>query len=174
MECSLWLTPPDQTPAERFLWHAIRDIRKANEIKQCPPSPHVTLVGGIEGDKVSLCEKTGRIAASLTPYEIRFEGIRWSASYFRNLFLEVMRSQRVMDAYTAAQKILGTDQRQYAPHCSLVYGELREEETKSLRTTLIEKGALKIIFPVASIELWQTDGPTQEWRLVKAFPFSGA
>ena len=78
-----------------------------------------------------------------------------------------------MSAYSIAQMILDADQKEYTPPCSLVYSELREEETKPLRTALIADGALQITFPVTGIELWQTEGFVRDWRLIKTFPFGG-
>lgn len=170
MKFSLWLRPPPQSPAERLLRKVIREIARDNGFPHFPP--HVTLVGGVEGTVADLHEKTAEIAHDLTPYEIKFEGIRFSQSYFQNLFLQVVRTPQIMAANAAAETALGTAPRkEYQPHCSLVYGDMREEEVAPLRAALLEDGILEAGFAATAVELWQTEGAVKEWRLSKVFPF---
>jgi hypothetical protein len=107
----------------------------------------------------------------LTPYEIRFDGVRFSQNYFRNMYLQVLHSREVMEANATALRSLGISREHYIPHCSPVYGDLTEEEITPLRAALIADDILAINFPVTGIELWQTEDSVENWRHIQTFPF---
>ncbi len=169
---SLWLVPPRGSSVKRILQKVICDIAEDNTFPQFPP--HVTLVEDVEGDKADLLEKTARIAQALAPFEIRFEGIRFNRDYFKNLYLQVMRTPQIMNSFAAAQSVLSAKKEEYLPHCSLMYGDMGEEESVTLRHLLLDGGILQTGFVPTGIELWQTEGPMKDWRPCKAFPFGKA
>ncbi|MSR73497.1 MAG: hypothetical protein EXS60_00330 [Candidatus Pacebacteria bacterium] len=170
MKLSLWLVPPRGSLADKALRTTIERIVTVYGALAFPP--HVTLIGGIEGDAADIKEKTAAIAARLTPYKIQLGNIESEIGYYRKLFLRVFQSKRAMESNLIAQKILRVEQGDYLPHCSLAYGDLVPSEITEIKETYIPNDlASKAGFTANLVQLWNTSKAVKDWRCIASFPF---
>ncbi len=170
MEFSLWLVPARGSPADKALRTTMEKIAEIYTTPAFPP--HVTLVGGVEGNAQDIKAKTIAIVKRLTPYEIQFGIIGSETDYYRKLFLSVAQSQQVMKANAIAQEMLGVRQGPYLPHCSLAYGDLVPSEITEIKDEYIPEGlASKAGFTASGIQLWNTSEAVKDWRPVAWFAF---
>lgn len=170
MEFSLWLVPPRGSPEDRALRTTIETIVTFYKTPAFPP--HVTLIGGVEGEEPDIKEKTATLAAQLTSYEIQFSNINSGAQYFKKLYLQVTPSSPVMKANATAQKMFDVKHGKYLPHCSLAYGDVTSQEIAEMQVKYVPKDLVsRAGFTASRIQLWDTSGAVKDWQLVRWFPF---
>lgn len=142
--------------------------------------PHVTLVGGI-GHALSLdliikeTDELARELAPLNPLALAFGSAVSGAEFYQCVFFkiasteslerarELARARFVDDSYPAADA--------YAPHVSIVYGNL-SFETGVKTSQELNRNCVKGRFVSREIALWRTQGAPDQWRHVQSFPLS--
>lgn len=162
---SLWLMP-GQELSDRLT----RIISQLSRQYTGPPfSPHVTLLGQVQGREEDVKKKTEEIAKTLRPYEIRLNGFDYFDEFFMALFIKADETQAVMEAHALAGKFFPKEnERSYMPHLSLFYGNLPVETKKSIIADLGE--ALAVSFKIRRIHLFSTSGEAEDWYEVASFP----
>jgi len=155
---SLWLMPPKD--ASRHLKRCILHLSK----RFASPAfePHVTLLGRLEGTESELRSKALILASRLTPIVIQSEEVGYLNEYFRCLFVRVVRSRSLIQAYRTAVETFGTDRLlRFMPHLSLVYADLN---TDAKLSAIQEIGAsFHFRFQARNIHLYSTMGPPEKW-----------
>jgi 2'-5' RNA ligase len=120
---SLWLVPGTETTARRQLRATI--TRLADRYEDAPVfEPHVTVVGGIDGERGALEETTRTLAARTTSLELTFGGVRWSTTRHQCVFLLVEPTLELLELRPSAQEAIGGSAEAYHPHLRLVYGDM--------------------------------------------------
>ena len=165
---SLWLLPSGEE--ERRLAKAIESLSRDPGGPRF--DPHLTLVGGLDGEEEGFIDATRRLAASLHPVILHLGDIEFGDEYYRCLYLRVGESDELTAAHREALRFLGKRKDpSFMPHVSLFYGMLEEPRRRDLRSQL--NRTFDIDCPADRLRLVATgDGPPT-WRGVCDIRLSG-
>jgi hypothetical protein len=120
---SLWLVPGTEATARRQLRATI--TRLADRYEDAPVfEPHVTVVGGIDGERGALEKTTRTLAARTTSLELTFGGVRWSTMRHQCVFIPVTPTLELLELRRSTREAFGGSTVAYHPHLSLVYGDM--------------------------------------------------
>jgi 2'-5' RNA ligase len=128
--------------------------------------PHVTLLGPIpELEEADVVAKAKEIAKMLNTLELTLGKPAIGDSFFHSVYIEVHVSEELVHAHMLALQAFGmSDDSEYKPHLSLMYGdfpiETKEKVLKSL--TLPHQNS----FTADTIYVFKTDGPATSWEQV--------
>jgi 2'-5' RNA ligase len=172
---SLWIMPLGSEAFGR-LATLISNISDAYSPKGHPSpdfDPHITLLGGIEGDEETVKEKTKKTAAELNSFDVRLDGIGQRDEYFRALFFDLKNNAYLKEANAIARKTFGLEpDPNYEPHMSVIYGRFEKEKKREMAETWCKryKG---MSFVAEWLFLYSTDGKVGEWHEVAEFRLPG-
>jgi 2'-5' RNA ligase len=132
--------------------------------------PHVTLLGGLTGNKDALAARTAQLAKLLKPNVIQLTTLDYLDEYFRCLFANAEKTPWLIDANTKARKLFHReDAPEFMPHLSLLYGDILPATKQA---AIVQLGlVLDLEFPVASVHLVSTNGEPKEWYKIGEFKF---
>jgi len=166
---SLWVVPAAGTKLSAKLSLCIAQI--SEQYRTPIFTPHVTLLGDIDGAQDDVRQKCHQLVSFLPAYKIRLGKISSNGTYFQILFSKVKETAGVMRANSFAQEIFNMSQKDYFPHLSLAYGNFSLNEIKTLKADIRQK-QIKTVgkkFVARRIELWQTEGPVADWKKIAIF-----
>ncbi len=129
--------------------------------------PHLTLLGGIEGEDLVIYEHVRTLANRLRPIIIDLQQPAYGDEYFRCLFFPVRETLELLDAHEQANVILGnTSTVTFFPHVSLLYGlfpkRVKRDILASFPTNLPKQ------FLASELKLIRTESLNpQDWHLVE-------
>lgn len=167
---SLWLVPGTETPAHRQLRATITEL--ADRVEDAPVfEPHVTVIGGIDGERVALEETTRTLAARTAPLELAFEGVRWLTTRHQCVFLSVEPTLDLMEVRRWAREAIDRSTAAYHPHLSLVYSEMYLTERRDVAQS-IDTAGLPGRITYQSLALVDTTGPESAWETLVSIPLS--
>ncbi len=164
---SLWLMPPEDSQSYRFLDSLIKDL--ASVYQTYSFEPHITLLGGIEGNADEVVAKTQELAGNISSFQAILEELGSQDNYFRAFFANAERNY-VIQANIAAQNMFGLSQK-YMPHLSLAYGHFSKEQISWLDSRVAAVDIHRGNFEVESIHVYQTQGIVSEWKRLAELPF---
>ena len=168
---SLWLVPGEETTARRQLQSTITEL--AERYEDAPVfEPHVTVIGGIDGERTALAETTRTLAARTAPLELAFEGVRWSTTRHQCVFLSVEPTLELLDLRRSTREAIGGSAAAYHPHLSLVYSEMDLPERRDVAQS-IDTAALPGSITSQALALVDTTGAESEWETLVSVPLSG-
>lgn len=99
--------------------------------------PHLTLLGGLDGEERFFARATERLAASLRPITLHLRAIEFGVAYYRSLYLRVEESDQLMAAHREALRLFGKkEDASFMPHVSLFYGTLSRDARTQIAETL--------------------------------------
>lgn len=165
-EYSLWLTLEEGTDAYSRYRDAIADLA-ASHADAPVFEPHVTVLGGIAGERETLVETTRSLASGAEPIEVTFGTIRCSTTTHQCVFRLVEPTLGLFELYEAARDAVGVPQMAYHPHLSLIYSGMGLDKRFKLAGT-IDPVALPGAGRLTALKLVATDGPVADWELVCA------
>jgi hypothetical protein len=91
---------------------------------------------------------------------------------YRRLFSAVGPTPAVLAANVAARASFAVrDGDVYEPHLSLAYADVDAAAFAGLKDAAERAGLVGLTFAVDRLELWRTEGPVPDWRLVDSFRF---
>ncbi len=163
----LWLMPTGGT-CER-----LADVINQLSQKHGGPlfEPHVTLLGGMEGEEEEICQKTMRLAQGLRPFEVQLTKPGYQESYFRCLYLHVQETPSLMEAHAQA-RIIFTQQEelQFQPHLSLLYGTYSADLKEHMIESLDSQAG--VVFEATAVHVIKaTHSQPKDWEKRTLFPF---
>jgi hypothetical protein len=164
---SLWLVPGGAAGVR--LAGRIETLARALETPVF--APHVTLVGGVVRPEREVRAACADLARALPSVTIRLGAIEARQDYFRCVVVRVAESGPLRRARVAATRALGVAATAFAPHLSLVYGDLSTGRRAAARRLAAAAG--RGGFLARRLELWRTAGEVREWRLVAAWRLEG-
>ena len=163
---ALWLTPSGKLDAR--LTQLITEL--AQEFSAPFFEPHVTLLGGIMGDRAKLVRQCEQLADSLRPFEIRLAGPGQLDDYYRSLFIHVARSPALLQANRRAREVLDcSGDPDYLPHVSLLYGSHPSEQKQSFIAKRADE--MNGTFSADRFYLIDLAGEPQDWTRIRSFLF---
>jgi 2'-5' RNA ligase len=159
---SIWLIPEGET------YDILKSIifELANTYTQIKFIPHVTLLSGFLGDPEELKIKSETLAQKISPFNLKFDSVRFFNEFFRSLFINIKSNYHLEDArYLAITEFIYSDS-DFLPHLSLAYGNFDQkifEKMKSLINTRLKKinG-----FYVNNIYLAHNDEINYKWNVI--------
>ena len=158
---ALWLVPEERAGGE------LSDLIDTLSDRYGGPRfpPHVTLLGWIIGDDISLSEKTNRLAEQFKELSVRTRGFGGDAYYFRCLYARLEKSAELLAAHDRASVAFGAGYAEgYLPHLSVAYGYLDLDEKIKVRDEL--NGSLPAQFGVNRLQLVHITVAIADWRVV--------
>ena len=162
---SLWLMPTGDV--YRRLSGVILKLSEKHSTPRF--EPHITLlpeIGGLSED--AIVEKTLQLSRIVSPFEIRLTHVNYLDQYFRCVFLRAEETTELKNANYKAQEIFGRLQDlKFMPHLSLMYGNLTPETKEQIIETIGRE--FNVIFNVANIHLFSTEGEPKDWHIIKEF-----
>lgn len=162
---SIWLMPEGGMIRERFQ-SIITELSGKYESPRF--EPHVTLIGGVNGDHKNVIAKTHEIARKIRPFFIGLTDVGVTDQYFKTLFVMAKETPELIRANKIAQEIYGTEQ-QYMPHLSLLYGNFDHYMKEGIVDSLGNTNFSDVGFPVTALHLYKTEGNVWEWYEVAKF-----
>ncbi len=163
----LWLMPTGET------YESLAGIIRHLSHQYGGPlfEPHVTLLGGMEGEEEEICHNTMRLAQGLRPFDVQLTKPGYQDSYFRCLYLHVQETPSLMEAHAQARIILNQQEElQFQPHLSLLYGtysaDLKEHMIESLESHA------GVVFEATAVHVMKAAHSTpNDWEKRALFPF---
>lgn len=183
MAYSLWLKPAAGAPLYQKLAQEI--AAQAKEHSSPAFEPHVTLLGGIDGDQDSVLATATSLAAKLQKLRLNFLDVSHGATYHRCVYILVAKEPPIMQAGQLARQEFGMEGSAdaYMPHVSLLYADLDPTaalqaqaaavqrlygEGSDYSTLLTDTG-----FTAQSLSVWYTpaeDRSLGSWKQVADLP----
>lgn len=161
---SLWLQPTRQAHAR--LADMIRQLSKQYHTPLF--EPHITLLGGLTGNRESLVVRTTQLAKLIQPNVVTLTTVDYLNEYFRCLFVNVDKTQWLAESNIRARKLFHReDAPAFMPHLSLMYGNFPPTTKQRI---IVEIGSTLVTrFEVTRLHLWSTHGAPSEWYKVQEF-----
>jgi len=161
---ALWLIPEE--PIFSLL---AREICRLSRLHSTPMfDPHITLLGGILLPEEEALAKATLSARCLKPFKVKLGEIGYLDEYFRCLFVKVVPSSPIMQAYQAACEAFGKHgDSSFVPHISLMYGEIPVRSKKGIAARVGWLSGLTC--DIRRLILYRVSGPTENWRPIKEF-----
>ena len=132
--------------------------------------PHVTLLANIDGNEKEVLEKAKVVAAESMPITLTLGALASEDEYFRALYIQIENSEQLLALHVRAGEVYGaTDDREFKPHISLLYGNYLQ----SVKEEIISN----FKFPqgdsctVNSLQVYRTEGEVSNWKKVGEFEF---
>jgi len=129
--------------------------------------PHITLLGGLDGEEQDISTKAASLTRTLTPFIVRLTTADYLDEYFRCLFVRAESNTELVNAYRLAKKEFnqtGTDS--YMPHVSLMYGNCPVVQKEAILQDIGRKFEIK--FPINRVALYRIDSNhPRDWHCVQ-------
>lgn len=170
---SIWMIPSEQVYSD--LSGLI--MKLSGEHGTPKFEPHVTLLGGIEGLSDDISLKTSELAKLIKPFKIELEGLDYFEDPLKCLFIKAKETPELIDANLKAREVFPRGINiVYAPHLSLIYGNLSKDMKETIISNLKkekEGKELAFTFDVDKIHLFSTSGEIDKWYRAREFPLTG-
>lgn len=165
---SIWIIPP------KGIKDKYSDIINKLSQKYKSPSfiPHITLLPILQGNFENIKDRIEKLVLGTKPFKIRLNTISHTDSYYKSLFINVTKSNRLDSLfetfYKSFKKVLVNVDENYMPHLSLMYGNFPEitktEIIKKLKNANFKEEFIVDRLFLVSIKL-------EEWKVIKNFRF---
>ena len=163
---ALWLEPDGELRAQL----AALILALARQFGTEPFAPHVTLLGEIARGEAETRALAAQAAASSLALSVDLVGVGAHNHFYRCLSLEVAPSADLQGAYVTATSLASmAPAHPFAPHVSLIYGDL-DPHAKRVAADLIQL-RLPLRFRAAGITVVDLAGGPSEWQRLTTFPF---
>lgn len=167
---SIWLEP--QGDLQNRLSTIIKQLSQRFDSEEF--SPHVTLLGSLEGDEIDITRKTKDLSTLLKPYIIELTGeVVCEEVWSRAMIVLAKQTPQVLQANEIARKVFNIQiQDPYVPHLSLMYTKSKSVDIEIRKNVADEfdPNLLKGSFEVTSINLCRIYEDIEKWHKVKDFP----
>lgn len=118
MPYSIFIIPPE--PIFTKLKKIIKNL--AQEFNGPVFDPHLTLIGNINVDLPELEQKVKKLASLIDNLEINLGDASFSTTYYQNVFIRVLSTEKLMQLNIEGRKLLGMSSDVFMPHISVLYG----------------------------------------------------
>ena len=144
----------------------------ATEVGNPTFMPHLTLAGHAIGNSTEIVAIAEQIAAQTEPFTITFKGFGTEHREFRFFCLLAERCNAMTQLYARVHRALpATAAETFVdwPHVSLFYGTAAARAKYPNIDSLVQRYGTELDGEqsVASISVWETNGPVESWRHVQ-------
>lgn len=165
-EYTLWLEPEGE--AHDMLQKKIAELSK--EMGTPLYKPHVTLLGDFGEDIEKIRENMKTLAQNQAPFKIAFSSIETNQDYYHSITLRCAENAELKKLNAKAQKLF-LQSKKYAPHTSLLYGDVPEALKKKMLAKIISEPLSRYSFEACSISLWRAFGTADKWKKIVKIRF---
>lgn len=166
---SLWLVDHPTSRLHQQLNNLIQEAAARYDVATF--QSHVTLLSGLNMSEDELRQRTANVASQMRPVPIRLERFGSDSAYFQRLFALVTVNDKLRPYRLLAEETFGlANNTPYWPRHSFVYGDLSPDQVQELERYIARELVLPQSFLAQNLELWRTEGPVSEWRLVHTYP----
>jgi 2'-5' RNA ligase len=170
---SLWLVPRD-ADASRY---RVIIQRLAGQLGTPQFGPHITLLAPVEACPIqTLNEAVRELATRVPPLVVHLTCAAAGHEYFRCVYALCAKDEALVAAHAAAVEALrgyhSALPSDFMPHLSFVYGDLTPDQRSATAAALQGEVAGQTV-RIDMLQLWDTQGPPADWRLVLSLPLSG-
>lgn len=132
--------------------------------------PHVTLLSSIKGMEGRVKKKVKKLAQCMKPFKVKINKASHSSSYYKCVVLELAKECEILRSREKAKGIFKIlNEREYEPHVSIVYGELKEEKRKRIVAEIdSEIGRTTMVESICLIQA-SSDMPPVKWRKIEEY-----
>ncbi len=123
--------------------------------------PHLTIISGIA---IIDTAPIDRIVEKFCILDFVVNGLGMEQDFYRSLYLDLKSNEVLGEMRLRLLREYSMTLKKYYPHISLLYGNYIVLQKEQLRS-LIEN-AVPAQINCDRIQLWNTAGPVQEWRLI--------
>jgi 2'-5' RNA ligase len=164
----LWLTPTESVL--RQLQALIDSLAREHGGRSF--EPHITLLSRLQGNATDIETRVAQLAAGFAPFALQCPTLGWSDEYYRCLYINVETDPYLVSLYNQARaEIPHAVDKDFAPHISLVYGDLAEHAKLKIVAAVQDIYPKRV--PVDRLSIYQAPGGPETWQLVKDFSFTG-
>lgn len=142
----------------------------AKEYKTFTFAPHITVLGQAADDEETAIKLMEQLTSNQKPFAVALNKVGFQDFFFRALFVLAEKTEPLLALHEKAKQIFGkpgTDE--YMPHLSLLYAEFPAEIKEKIIKEIGDEQPST--FTVSSLHLFKTEGESDQWYLVKEFPF---
>jgi len=166
MKYSILAIPPE--PVYGQLYNIIKRLSK----KHLGPlfEPHLTLLSNIDIDLNLIQEKIEKLTNNLNPFELSFDCISFSTTYFQSVFIRVKSTAELLQLNLDVKKVLDIENTVFMPHISLLYGD-HDMRTREQIATKIK--IPPVSFTINNLSIWPEVADIDKWKDIKTFYFKG-
>jgi len=169
-EYSLWLAADEETAAYRQLQATIADL--ADGQADAPVfEPHITVVGGISGERDSLRDTLETLGSHRAPIEVAFASVRWSTTRHQCVFLLAEPTLELFELHTSARDAVDASKDAYHPHLSLLYSDIDLKRRRAVAQS-IDSASLPSRITCRTLTLVETTGSEPEWETIASVALS--
>lgn len=130
--------------------------------------PHLTLLPGIEDDENELISHFSHFVRDLSSFQIEIESVEHSDEFYKCVFLEVKKSNELMDLYSNSKLFFKKEgDKIFNPHISLIYAYLNSNKRMKILEELRAYQFNK--YDVKKISLVKTIGLPSDWKHIITF-----
>lgn len=166
---SIWLIPDRDSNAYQQLEEKIEEYAQLYE--DAPEfEPHITVLGGGEGERARLKDEVERLAQEQPPFDVTFPDVHCSTTRHQCVFLLVEPTVELFSLHRDAARVFDVDAGMYVPHLSLIYADISIEERLEMAESL-DATSLPRTAHINEIALVKTTGPVSEWETVATYEF---
>ncbi|KAJ3013627.1 UNVERIFIED_CONTAM: hypothetical protein HDU68_000619 [Siphonaria sp. JEL0065] len=165
---SLWISSPKGSDLDQKLNAIVEHFSK--KLGTPKWSPHITLLGSIVATPEEAVSKIQDAVKHRGPLKITLTDIVTKNLYFQCVMAKAEESQPLLSLNAFLRTVYPPHQNEpYWPHLSLVYGDLDAETRNSVVEEIKANKDWDIVGSVINvhvIEVWNTEGPVDGWKLV--------
>lgn len=156
---SLWLEPGGD-----IAYKLKEQIRELSEKYETPKfSPHLTLLGSLEGSETELTSLTNTLASSSKVFTINLTKAGYRDRFYQSLFIHAEESSELMTLRNTAVGLFEVaEQDGFMPHLSLMYGDISQNKKQRILNLIGREFYLQ--FKAKHIALVKTSGIPEDWK----------
>lgn len=169
---SLWIVPKNEELGQ--IQQFVNEL--ADRFNAPRFVPHLTLVANIlinsEEEYQKASEQAAKLADSVRPFDVQFNGLSYADEEFRCLFLTAEQTDTIDGAYEAATTYfpqVADEHFRAMPHMSVLYGHYPSDKKEEVIREYADSPLLSIRFPVTSFDLFLTNSPIESWALDSSY-----
>ncbi|MHB8710621.1 MAG: 2'-5' RNA ligase family protein [Minisyncoccota bacterium] len=133
--------------------------------------PHITLAAEIVAPVPDIMVFAEKLVKRPAP-RITFQGIETGTNFFKCCYLLVEDTPQLAELNRLARERFSITN-VFKPHLSITYGIYPADVTRAM-AAFAERALASLLIPTVfpAIEIWETNGPAEEWKTVSQLPFA--
>lgn len=162
---SLWLEPGGDIGYK--LKEQIQELSQKYETPEF--SPHLTLLGSLEGSETELTSLVNTLASSTRAFTVHLTKAGYRDRFYQSLFIYAEKSSELMTLRSTAAGLFEVAEDDFMPHLSLMYGDISQNEKQRILNLIGREFYIR--FEAKHLALIQTAGTPEHWERIHTAVF---
>ena len=164
----IFILPPEPLASECS--SIIRDLAAKYHAPVVQPHTSV-LTSVVDFPEEEVCHRAQELASHSQPFILTMDGLDSGNSFFQSFYIRLERSVEVIDLHQRALGSFGmTEEGDYVPHLSLLYGNFPTEVKSILESTVTLPTQRE--FLAKSLQVYKTQGTADTWIQIAEYQFA--